>query len=94
MRSIIAAAMLLAAAVPCFAAERADAQTPAVRAQEGQTLRGPNNSRIGRVERVLADGSVRVIIDARFFVVPANTISMVGGSPVTTLSRRDIARQN
>ncbi|MDB5583630.1 MAG: hypothetical protein JWR80_8806 [Bradyrhizobium sp.] len=84
MRYIIAIAALITAPLPALA------QAPATVAV-GQTLRGPADSRLGQIDRVFADGSVRVILDGKLVVVPANTISVTDGKPVTTLSRREIA---
>lgn len=84
MRYVLAAAALIAAPLPAFA------QAPAT-ILVGQTLHGPANSRLGEIDRVFPDGSVRVILDGALVVVPASTISVIGGKPVTTLSRREIA---
>jgi hypothetical protein len=84
MRYIVA---LVALATPLPAL----AQTSAT-VTVGQTLRGPADSKLGKIDRVFADGSVRVILDGKLVVVPGSTIKVTDGKPVTTLSRREIAR--
>ncbi|MFQ3665375.1 MAG: hypothetical protein SNJ79_04965 [Sphingomonadaceae bacterium] len=86
-------ALALAAATPALAA---DSPTPPAGAEAavsaGQVLRGADNVRLGRIDRVFPDGSVRVIAGERFAVIPASEIQVVDGKPVTRLSRRDIER--
>ncbi len=84
---LIAAALLVGA--PAIAADTADA-TPVVKT--GKTLRDSNNVRIGKIDRVYADGSVRVINDNRFVTIPADAIAMVDGQPTTTLSKREVTK--
>jgi len=90
MRYVLAAAVaLIVAPLPAFA----QAPLP-TELRVGQTLRGPDNGRIGKIDRVFADGSVRLILDGKLVVIPGNTITAAEGKPVTTLTRRDIASRN
>lgn len=85
MRAIIITALLLTA-VP------AAAQVVTEGPKAGQVLFGANNSRIGVVDRVLADGSVRVIVGEKLVTVPASTLSVAAGKPVTTLTKTEIRK--
>lgn len=85
----IAAAMLVAA--PAVAQDVAT-KVAAAPARAGQTLRDVNSVRLGTIDRVTADGSVKIIVESRFVTVPANTLSVVDGGVVTSLSKKDIRK--
>ncbi len=85
---MIAIGVALAFAAPTLAQETA---APAV-AKAGHMLKDSAGGRVGKIDKVLADGSVRVIFDERFVVVPAATLSIVDGEAVTSMPKRDIAK--
>ncbi len=87
------AAVALVAVAPASAQDPAAvaAITPAV-AKAGRLLKDSAGGRIGKIDQVLGDGSVRVIFDERFVVIPAATLSIVDGEAVTSLAKRDVAK--
>lgn len=89
MRTALIALALIA--TPALAAEAqigAVAQAPELKA--GTMLRDANNYRLGAVNRVNADGSVAVIIDARLVTIPAASLSVVEGKAQTSLTKREV----
>lgn len=58
----------------------------------GRILRDPANLRLGKIDRVNPDGSVRIIFDERHVTIPAETLSVQNGEVATTLTRREVAR--
>jgi hypothetical protein len=86
------AALLIATPLPTLA--QAPAAGISTDLHVGQTLRDPTGTKIGKIDRVFTDGSVRVILDAKLVVIPASTISIVNGKPVTTLSRREASSRS
>lgn len=91
MRSIVIAAALFAVSTPAFAEDAAPVAA-AVQAKNGAMLRDAAGLRLGKVSRVLTDGSVQIIYDQNFVVVPGATLSMVDNNLVTSLSKREVAR--
>jgi len=78
------AVALLSTSIPAFA------QAPADSIRVGKALRGANDARIGTIDSVLADGSVRVIVESRYVVIPASTLTVANGVATTSLSRKDV----
>lgn len=91
MRSIVIAAALFAVSTPAFAEDAAQVAA-AVQPKNGATLRDAAGLRVGKVSRVLADGSVQIIYGQNFVVVPATTLSMVDNNLVTSLSKREVGK--
>jgi len=89
---LLAAAFALAAPLSAQTVDTPGAVSTTEEVKVGRTLRDANNARLGRIDRVNADGSVRIIFDTRFVTIPADTISVSGDTPTTSLSRRDVAR--
>ena len=58
----------------------------------GKTLVDAEGKRVGKIERVMPDGSLRLIVGGKFVVVPAATISTKDGTTATSLSKREINR--
>ncbi|WP_448578656.1 hypothetical protein [Thermaurantiacus sp.] len=58
----------------------------------GQTVRDPANARLGKIDRVNADGSVRIIFEERFVIIPADKLVVHNGNVTTSLTRREVAR--
>ena len=86
----LSAALLLALAMPLVSGAAA-AQTPAVKM--GDTLRDAGDIRLGRVDRVLQDGSVRIIFDGRFVTIPADKVVVAeNGNVSTTLTKREVSK--
>lgn len=85
MRVTLLAAAMLAIAAPAFADDAATSL------KAGQILRDANNLRLGQIDRVGPDGSVQIIFGSRFTTIPANTITVVEGKPVTSLTKKEVA---
>lgn len=86
MRTMLIAAAMLALATPAMAQDAAET------VRHGQILRDANNARIGKISRVEDDGSLRVIFNQRLATIPADTVSVVEGRPVTSLTKKEVAR--
>jgi hypothetical protein len=82
----IASTAVVAAAAP--------ASTIAV--EVGQVVVSTDGGRLGRVQRVAADGSPRVILRglSELYAVPLSTVTVVDGRVVTTLTRAEIIAAN
>ncbi|HMO74774.1 MAG TPA: hypothetical protein PKD99_16855 [Sphingopyxis sp.] len=82
---------LLAAAPSALAFETA---APALdRApKEGEVLRDAGGRVVGKVARVQPSGGVLVIVGGQTARVPADTLSIVDGKLVTSLTRAEAAR--
>ncbi|MBB3860924.1 hypothetical protein GGQ88_002193 [Novosphingobium hassiacum] len=83
MRKFLIAAAFLCAAAPALA------DAPSVR--QGQVIRDANKALLGTVDRVTTEG-VRIILGSRFVTIPADTITVVDGKPVTSLTRTEVAK--
>ena len=89
---LVALAVSLAAPAATQAVEPAPAVANADVVKPGRTLRDSANTRLGKIDQVNADGSVRIIFDARFVTIPADTISVSGSEPVTSLTKREVSK--
>jgi hypothetical protein len=81
--------MIVAATLALFAAaapQTAEAPKP------GKYLTQADGRQIARIQRVLADGSVVVIVGEKYVTVPAATVSVKDGKASTTMTQREIAR--
>lgn len=74
------------AAAPANATELAELLKP------GRTIRDAGNLRLGKIDRVTDDGSVRLIFNSRFVTIPASTLSANEGNLVTSLTKREVSR--
>lgn len=83
MLRILVGAALALSAVPAIAGEAGS-----VRA--GAFVFDANNVRVGTVDRVLGDGSLRVIFGKRFVTLPAATVSMADKGAKTSLTRKEV----
>jgi hypothetical protein len=93
MRTSLLALALAVSATPALAdtvSQPAEASVPA--AARGMMLRDANNMRLAPIDLVKTDGSVGIILDSRFVLVPANTLSMVGGKLTTRLTKAELSR--
>ncbi len=87
MKTLMIVASLFAAAP--VAAESADLATAP---KAGSVLLDGAGKRLGRIDRVMADGSLRLIVGEKFVTIPASTVSVKDGVATTTLSKREASR--
>ena len=83
MRLLIAA-LALVAATPAFAADAAP--------QVGRSLHDANGLLLGQIDRVLTDGSVRVIVGDKLVTIPAATLKTTDGKTSTSLTKKEAAK--
>lgn len=82
---LFAASLLVAAPV---IAQTAEATGP----RAGSVLLDGSGKRLGRIDRVMADGSLRLIVGEKFVTIPAGTVSVKDGVASTSLSKREASR--
>ena len=75
-----------AAAAPASVAE----PVAAVNAGPRELIVSSDGRRIGRVMRLTADGSPRVIFASRIVTIPASTLTRADGRLVTSLTRAEV----
>ncbi|WP_242124249.1 hypothetical protein [Sphingobium sp. Sx8-8] len=97
MRYLAAMAVAVLAASASHAAQNSDSPATAAPAaarvaKVGDVLRDSGAARLGAVTRVMADGSVQIIVGTRFVVVPASTLSVTDGKLTTSLSRHEVSK--
>lgn len=80
------------AAVALIMAAPSVAQGSDVQVRPGMMLRDAKNIHLGTVDRVLKDGSVRLISNGRLVTIPAATIVVSDRGAMTTLTRTEIAK--
>jgi hypothetical protein len=56
----------------------------------GQTVRDASGARVGDIDEINPDGSVRVIYDTQFITLPAASLSVTDGAVKTSLTRKQI----
>jgi hypothetical protein len=83
--TLLVAAVAAIVTTPAMAADAAPARA-------GQMLRDSRSARVGLVDRVNPDGSVRIILDSRFVTIPASTLTSTDGKLATSLSKSEIAK--
>lgn len=88
MRFIIAALALLVSSAPAFAAD--GAMKSAVALHRGQTVVDVASKRLGTVDSVANDGSIGLIVDAKYVRLPASEFTVVDGKIVSAKSKRDL----
>lgn len=88
MRIIFALAAAIAIAAPAMA------QTAAAAPQEGATIRDAANVRLGKIDRVYPDGSVKLIYRSKFVTIPADKIMMAQDGVMTSLTRQEVSKLN
>jgi hypothetical protein len=84
MRFVITLAALSLVAAPILA----DPAVPAYRA--GQSVHDASDHSVGIVNRVNPDGSVEIIYNSQFVILPAASLSMTNGVIKTTLTRKQL----
>lgn len=90
MRRVLAVVALLAVSVPVAAETVAATSPPAVLVHRGQSVRDSANARLGVIDSVASDGSIGLIVDAKYVRLPAGTFSVVDGKVVTQKTKRDL----
>lgn len=83
--NLVLAAAFALSAVPALAQNDA-----APRA--GQTIRDAKSVRLGTIQRVNPNGSVKIIYRSRFATIPANTISVENGVVKTSLTKKEVGK--
>lgn len=81
----------IAVAAIAFSATSVVAQSPLV-PKRGTTLRDANNTRLGTIERINADGSVRIIINSKFVTIPASKLVVNQNSITTSLTKPEVSK--
>lgn len=91
-KALIGMLMCAVFTLPAFAQSDSSPQADhaAVVATKGKMLVAANGARLGVVYRVIADGSVQIIIDGKLATIPASTLSMTKGELTTSLSKNDV----
>jgi ribosomal protein L13 len=94
MTRLFALAAVLLLSTPAGAADTATTTaSPASDAVKvGKTLRDAGNVRLGKIDRVYDDGSVRIIFGDRFVVIPADKLTVSGDEVTTSLTKREVSR--
>jgi hypothetical protein len=75
---------------PAYAGDAPVSSATPVVAYAGQMLRDSHNVRLGSVDAVRPDGSVAVIFESRYVVVPANSLTVVNGKLITSLTKDQV----
>ncbi len=94
MRLFASLALLCVVATPALALETtaapAEAAAPAERApKEGEVLRDAGGRIVGKVYKVQASGNILAIVNRETVRIPADTLSIVNGKLVTTLTKNE-----
>ena len=94
MRLFASLVLLSVAATPALAIETAAAPAEAITAaerapKEGEVLRDTGGRIVGKVFKVQASGNILVIVNRDTVRIPADTLSIVNGKLVTTLTKND-----
>ena len=58
----------------------------------GKPIFATDGKRIAVVYRVIADGSVQVIIEGKLFTIPVATITLNGGKQQTSLTKKELVK--
>lgn len=83
--ALIGAVLLAATAAPAFAQDDA-------LISKNQTIYDAEGKRVGKVTRVLEDGSALVIYKGKVVRIGASTLTAGDGKVSTSLSKKDLAR--
>jgi hypothetical protein len=92
MRLALSFAAALFVAAPALANETA---APALERapKQGEVLRDTGGRQIGKVYKVQASGGVLAIVNRETVRIPADTLSIVDGKLVTTLTKTEALKQ-
>jgi hypothetical protein len=83
--NLVLAAAVALVSVPAFA--QSDAAPRA-----GQTIRDAKSARLGTIQRVNPNGSVKIIYRSRFANIPADTITVENGVVKTSLTKKEVGK--
>lgn len=93
MRITLLASLALMSAAPALAVETATPAALERAPKEGEVLRDSGARIVGKVARVQASGAVLAIIGSQTVRIPAETLSIVDGKLVTTLTKAEALKQ-
>ncbi len=88
MRIMILASLALIAATPALAYQTGAAALERA-PKEGEVLRDGSARIVGKVTKVQASGAVLAIVNGQAIRIPAETLSIVDGKLVTTLTKTE-----
>lgn len=98
LNSVLAFSLLMAGVSGVASAQTTDAAPAAAPAAEsqpavrlGERIYLASGRRLGTVDRLLSDGSLRVMTEQAFVVVPAATLSYVNGHHVTSSTLKQLS---
>ena len=83
MRALALAAAIVTLTLPAFAAS---AET----VRPGMVIVDASHNRLGNIDQVNTDGSVGVVMDADYAVIPAANVHMEDGRPVANLTHAQV----
>lgn len=93
---VIAPLLLAATAAPALAIQTADAPAPAALSRtpvEGEVLRDAKARIVGKVYKVQPSGGVLAIVNRETVRIPADTLSIVDGKLVTSLTKAEAIKR-
>jgi hypothetical protein len=69
------------------------AATPALaEVKSGATLFDVDGHRLGKIDRVLEDGTVRTIVGTKMVRIPGSTVKDVDGKATTTMTKAQVRK--
>lgn len=98
MRLFASLILLTATATPALALETAAAPAEAIASaerapKEGEVVRDTAGRIVGKVYKVQTSGNILVIVNRDTVRVPADTLSIVDGKLVTTLTKNEALKR-
>lgn len=93
MRLALSLAAALVVAAPAFASQPAAAPALERAPRQGEVLRDSGGRQIGQVYKVQPSGAVLAIVNRETVRIPADTLSIVDGKLVTTLTKSEALKQ-
>lgn len=93
MRLALSLAAALVVAAPAFASQPAAAPALERAPKQGEVLRDTGGRLIGKVYQAQPSGTVLAIVNGATVRIPADTLSIVDGKLVTTLTKSEALKQ-
>lgn len=93
MRTLFLASLALIAATPALAVENAAPAALERAPKEGEVLRDSGARIVGKVYKVQPSGAVLAIVNRETVRIPAETLSIVDGKLITTLTKTEALKQ-
>jgi len=93
MRLALSLAAALVVAAPAFASQPAAAPALERAPRQGEVLRDSGGRLIGKVYQAQPSGAVLAIVNGATVRIPADTLSIVDGKLVTTLTKSEALKQ-